>query len=155
MLFKKQKKKMEKKKLNLSKDDINSLALMAMAENGDQSDDVVKMTIQSALSRLNSGRTKEFGGSLPEVLKKGYYAIKRPNGLYKTLTSGNELDMPTKTRLAAIKKLTEAVVGDQDYGNAQFYFTPQEVKRLTASKAFNFGAVKPMGNVGMYQTFGY
>lgn len=144
-----------KRKLNLSKDELTALARMAYAENASQDNNTVKMTVQSALNRLLSGRKKEFGGSIPEILQKGYYAVKDNTPLYQQAIRGKFPDLQSKARFAEIQKLTEAIAGDEDYGNVQFYFTKDEKDRLSRAKKFDFSKVKPVGKVGKYLTFSY
>lgn len=141
--------------LQLSPADLVSLAQMAYAENASEPNDVVKMTVQTALNRLRSGRGKEFGASMPDVLNKGYYAVKNKSPLYQQAVSGKFPDMQSKTRYADIVKLVEAIVGDEDYGEAVFYFTPEEEEKLRKGNKFNFKAVKPSGSVGKYRTYKY
>lgn len=142
--------------IELSPDDIAAIARMAYGENAGEDNDTVKMTIQTALNRLRSGKTKEFGGDIPTVLKKGYYAVSKNSPLYQQAVSGKFPDVKSKARAAEIQKLTEAVVGDKDYGEGMFYFTSDEEKKLRKTpKAFNFKAVKPKGKVGKYNVYAY
>ena len=146
---------MPKNEFKLNEKDKLALAQMVYGENVGQADDVLKMTIQSAINRLRSGKTKEFGGTMGDVLKKGYYAVRNPNVPYKESVSGKFSDVSSKAKFGAIKKLVDVIVGDQDFGNAMFYFTPEEEIKLNKSKGFNFKAVKPTGKVGQYNTYGY
>ena len=145
----------EKKKVELSKEDKLALAQMAYGENVSEDDDVVKMTVQSAINRLLSGRTKEFGATIPEILKRGYYAVSKKNTPYQQAVSQKFPDIQSKARFASIQKLVDAIVGDEDFGKAQFYFTPNEIEKLSKAKKFDFKLVKPRGVVGKYQTFSY
>jgi hypothetical protein len=105
---------------------------------------------------LRSGKTKEFGETVPDVLAKGYYAVSNPNKPYKWTTTNTFPNDRERNRQAEIHKLTEAVHGDKDYGKAMFYFTNDEEKKLRTKKnAFNFSAVKPTGRAGIYNTYAY
>jgi len=142
--------------IDLTPDDILAIAHMAYGENAGEDNDTVKMTIQTAINRLRSGRSKEFGGDIPSILKKGYYAVSKNSPLYQQAVSGKFPDIKSKARAAEIQKLTEAIVGDKDYGEAQFYFRPEEEKKLRKNpKAFNFKAVKPKGQIGKYNVYAY
>lgn len=133
---------------SLSNDDIKALAQMAYAENGGEDDDTVKMTVQTALNRLNSGRTKEFGATMPDVLKKGYYAVSKNSPLHEQAVSGKFPDLQSKARFAQVHKLTQAIVGDEDYGDGMFYFKPDEAKSLKKN-------LRKTGNVGKYEVYSY
>ena len=142
--------------LKLSNADLLALAQMGFGEGASADNDEVKMMTQTALNRLRSGRTKEFGRTIPEIIQKGYYAASKQNEPYKQAISGNFPDLPSKTRFSEIQKLVQSVVGDKDYGNAMFYFTPDEETKLRRNpKNFNFKAVKPQGRVGRYNTYSY
>jgi hypothetical protein len=134
--------------LNLSNADRKALANMAYAENGGEDNDTVKMTVQTALNRLRSGRTKEFGGTMQDVLKKGYYAVSKNSPLHQQAVSGKFPDLQSKARHAEVSKLTDAVVGDGDYGEGLFYFRPQEANGLKKK-------LKSQGNVGKYEVYSY
>jgi len=135
-------------KIKLSKEDRLALAQMAYGENAGEDNDTVKMTIQTAVNRLLSGRAKEFGKDIPEVLKKGYYAVSKNSPLYQQAVSGKFSDVPSKVRFSEIQKLTDAIIDDGDFGKAQFYFKPDEAKALKKK-------LVPQGNVGKYETYSY
>ena len=141
--------------LKLSPKEITALQQMVHGEGAGADIDTRKMMAQSAINRLLSGRTKEFGGTMSDVLKKGYYAVKNPNAPYKQAVSGKFNDTPSKVSWGETKKIVEAVVGDKDYGKHQFYFTDEEIEKLNKGKKFDFTKVKPMGSTGKYKLFGY
>ena len=134
--------------VDLTQDDIAAIARMAYGENAGEDNDTVKMTIQTPINRLRSGRSKEFGGDIPSILKKGYYAVSKNSPLYQQAASGKFPDIKSKARMAEIQKLTEAVVGDKDYGNAQFFFKPNEAMSLKKK-------LKSQGKVGKYDVYSY
>jgi len=141
--------------LNLTPQDILALQQMVYGEET-QDTDTMKMIAQSALNRLKSGKKKEFGGSIPEITKKGYYAVSKQNIPYKQALSQKFPDITSKVGWGNAKKVVEAVIGDKDYGQGhQFYFTDEEVKRLTKNKGFDFSKVKSKGTQGNYKLFGY
>lgn len=159
--------KEKKKDQQLKLDDAAKLAIAqaVFGEAASEGSDVHKMVIQTVLNRLRSGRSKEFGQNVPEILQRGYYAVKNPNDPYKQAVSGVFPDVNSKAKFAKIKKLLDAVLGDQDYGQGQFYFTPEEEKKMRLKNVkrrklkkpavFNFDMVKPHGQVGKYNVYGY
>lgn len=142
--------------LNLAPAIRKAIAQMAYAENASEGDDVVKMTIQTALNRYLSGRG-EFakGPGMKDILKEGYYAVKKNSPLYQQAVSGKFPDKQSQIRYAQIEKLLEAILADKDYGQAMFYFTPEERERMIREKEFDFKKVKPTGKVGKYETYSY
>jgi hypothetical protein len=121
-----------------------------------QDTDTMRMITQSALNRLLSGKKKEFGGSIPEITKKGYYAVSKKNTPYQQAVSQKFPDVPSKVAWGNAKKVVEAVLGDKDYGQGhQFYFTDKEIEKLKKSKKFDFSKVKAKGASGKYKLFGY
>ena len=135
---------------------------MAYGEAAGSDNETTKMVIQSALSRYLSGRSDfspKGGGTIADLVKKGYYAVSNPNDPYKEATSGKFANVKSKARHAEIGTQLEAILGDKDYStdNAQFYFTPEEEARMRrqGSKVFDFSKVKPKGKVGIYNTYSY
>lgn len=142
--------------INLTPEDIIALSQMVYGENAGEDTATQKMTAQSAINRLRSGRIKEFGATIPEILQQGYYAVKDNTPLYQQAVSGNFPDISSKAKFSEIQKLIESIVADQDYGKAQFYFRPEEEENLRKNpKKFNFDLVKPQGQVGVYNTYSY
>ena len=141
--------------LTLTPQDI--LALQQMVYGEDTTDaEAQKMIVQSALNRLKSGRSKEFGASIPEIAKKGYYAVSKRNIPYQQAVSQKFPDVASQAAWGRTKKLVESVLGDKDYGAGhQFYFTDKEIANLQKSKGFDFSRVKAMGSSGKYKLFGY
>lgn len=147
---------MGNKSVNLTPEDLLALAQMVYGENAGEDIATQKMTAQTAINRLRSGRTKEFGSTIPEVLQKGYYAVSKNSPMYQQAKSGNFPDVSSRAKFGEIKKLIESMVADQDYGNAMFYFRPEEEDDLRKNpKKFNFNLVKPQGRVGVYNTYSY
>jgi len=144
---------MAKKNINLSEEDISALRRMLFGESSND-EATMKMIAQTALNRLRSGRVKEFGGNMQKVLQKGYYAVRNPNQPYKQALSGIFNDDASKSRWGLTQKVISDILKKQDFGNAMFYFTDDEIPRVQ-KQGFNFKAVMPAGKVGIYQTFGY
>jgi hypothetical protein len=140
--------------LNLSPADVLALQQMVYGEET-QDTDTMKMIAQSALNRLKSGKKKEFGGSIPEITKKGYYAVSKQNTPYKQALSQKFPDITSKVAWGNAKKVVEAVVGDKDYGDVMFYFKPDEEKKLKVEKKFDFSKVRRTGKVGNYNLYSY
>lgn len=139
---------------DLTPQDRDMLAQMVYGENVSDPSSWL-MTGQSAVNRLRSGRKKEFGGTLPEVLKKGYYAVSKNSPTYQQAASGQFPDVGAKAKYGEIRKVIDMMLADQNFGKAQFYFKPEEEEKLRAKKSFNFKAVKPAGKVGQYNTYFY
>ena len=146
---------MSKKKLAISDQDLKIITDTVFGEAAGSDEETQKMIIRSMFNRKLSGRSKEFGKDFNEISKKGYYAAKNPNIPYKQAISGKFPDLKSKATHAKIRKMTEAIHGDEDYGAELFYFTPPEKNKLTKNKSFNFKIVKPTGKVGIYETFAY
>ena len=135
---------------------------MAYGEAAGSDNETTKMVIQSALSRYLSGKPEfspKAGGTMADLLQKGYYAVSNPNAPYKEATSGKFTNVKSKARHAEIGTQLDAILGDKDYSkdNAQFYFTPEEEARMRrqGSKVFDFSKVKSKGKVGIYNTYSY
>jgi hypothetical protein len=135
--------------------DTDFLNKLGFAENGGEDNETVKMTIQSAINRLRSGRKKEFGSNFEEIGKKGYYAVKNNSPLWQEANSGKFKDDTSKRRFEEIKTLTNAIIKDKDYGEAMFYFKPEEEEKMRKDKSFDFNKVRPVSKVGKYNTYSY
>jgi hypothetical protein len=134
-----------------------ALAKMVFGEGAGVDKDTKHMIASTALNRLNSGKTEEFGANIPEVLQKGYYAVKNPNTPYKQAVEGKFPDKKSedswKEAVAVSSGLLKGTVAPRE---GQFYFKAHEIEKLKKKpKAFNFKAVKKVGDVGDYQVFGY
>lgn len=140
---------------NLSDADKLAIAQGVYGEYTGNDDAIRKMIIQSVLNRARSGRTKEFGTTIPEILQKGYYAVSRQNQPYKEVMSGTFDTEQGRNSFAEIYTLLQAIVGDKDYGDVMFYHTDDEIKRQKAKGGFNYDAVKKLGKVDKYNTYGY
>jgi spore germination cell wall hydrolase CwlJ-like protein len=139
----------------LSTEDIAALSRMVYGEAAGADATTMKMIAQTAINRLRSGRSKEFGANLPRVLKKGYYAVSNPNQPYRQALSGQFNDEPSKKAWTQAQNIVNEIIKNQDFGQAQFYFTDSELKRLKSNNGFNFSLVIPIGKVGAYSTFAY
>lgn len=135
--------------IKFSPEDIEAMAQAVYGEETLDAD-VQKMIAQTMLSRMRSNRSKEFGADVPEMLRKGYYAVSNQNIPYKEATGGKR-----KVEIGALKKQIEALIADEDYGDSQFYFTPEEIKKKKEKGSFNFNIVNPRKIIGGYQTYGY
>ena len=138
--------------------DIIQLAAIIYGEGASTDDEVMRMIGSSVLNRLDAEKLEEFGGSIQEIGQKGYYAVKDNTDLYQQATTGKFPD--TKSENAYKRAMAQAsglVKGTIDRHPAQFYFKPDEEKKLRAKgkKAFNFNAVKKQSQVGDYNTYSY
>jgi len=138
--------------------DTIELGNMIYGEVGSLDEDHMIKFGSSALNRLESGRTEEFGGTLPEVLQKGYYAVSNPNDPYKWATSGQ---FPNKDEENRYKKALSIAYGLRS-GNIErqegmFFFTPKEEKamRKKGKKVFDFNKVKSVGKTDTYNIYSY
>ena len=155
----------KEKQLKLSDEDKKWIANVTFGEAAGANEDVQKMVIRTVLNRLRSSRDKEFGATVPEIVNKGYYAAINQNDPYSQALSGEFPDINSKATYGNINTLIDAIVGDQDFGEAMFYFTDDEIgklheankKRVSQGRAkkFNFDAVKPLKIVDKYKTYGY
>lgn len=146
---------MAQKSIKLSDDDIAALTRMVYGEAAGEDYNTMKMVAQSAVNRLRSGRKKEFGSNLSKVLQKGYYAVSNPNQPYKQALYGNFNNELSKKKWQQAQKAVSDMIAKQDFGEAMFYFTPDEITKLQKGGKFNFSVVKPTGKVGKFLTFAY
>ena len=149
----------EEELFSLSPEDQIALINMVYGENASEDAETIKMTAQTAINRLRSPRDKEFGATMPEVLSKGYNAVKDNTDLYQQGVTGKFPDDISRNKHADIGKQVESIIGDQDFGEAQFFFRPEEEEAIKnnprGKKIFNFDNVKSKGKVGVYNTYGY
>ena len=143
------------KGIKLTEDDIAAIQRAVYGEVASEDYATMKMVAQSIVNRLLSGRKKEFGSNLSKILQKGYYAVKNPNQPYRQALSGKFEDKTSTEKWLQAQKAVSDVIKNQDWGEAMFYFTPEEVKKQTEAKTFDFTQVVPTGNVGKFTTFAY
>jgi len=143
------------KTINLSEDDIAAIQRMVYGEAASEDYATMKMITQTVINRLRSGRGKEFGKNISSILKKGYYAVSNPNQPYRQALSGRFEDEVSKKKWLQAQKAVSNVLDKQDYGQAMFYFTPDEIKRQTQSGAMDFKQFIPTGTVSKFKTFSY
>lgn len=125
------------------------LAQLIYGENASEDFDTMVMTGSSALNRLESGKEKEFGGSLPEVMQKGYYAVSQNSPMYQQALSG---DFPDEKSQESFKRALQVsyglLTGTIPRHKAQFFFKKGEATALRKK-------LKPTGKVGKYETYSY
>jgi spore germination cell wall hydrolase CwlJ-like protein len=146
---------MPKPRYKFSQSDIQAIKQAVYGEGASTDDATMKMIAQSIINRANSGRSKEFGATVPDMLKKGYYAVSNPNEPYKQATTGNFPDTQSKAAWGRASKLVDIAMSEPDSGKHQFYFTDDEINRQKKKKSFDFSKVKSTGRVGNYETYGY
>jgi hypothetical protein len=133
------------------------LAGMIYGEGASTDYDTMKLIGSTAINRLKSGRTKEFGSNMAEVLRKGYYAVSNPNKPYKHIMEGKFPDE------ASTEKYKQALViagglmrGTIEPDKGLFYFTPKEETKLRKTpKVFDFKQVSEVNKVGGYSVYDY
>jgi hypothetical protein len=141
--------------LYLTPEDRLALMQMGYGENVGQPEEVIRMTLQSALNRWLSPRDKEFGSTLPEVLRKGYYAVRKPNYPYTEASSGKFTSEENRRKFERIGEILDDILKRGDLGEAMFYFTPEAITRMKKRGTFDFDKVRALGSTGKYETFAY
>lgn len=136
------------------------MALTAMINGeGASSDFDTKVMIGStAINRLKSQRLSEFGGTLPEVTQKGYYAVINKNEPYKQAVSGKFPDkIAEKAWKQSLSIASGLLKGTIELKQGQFFFTDKEESKLRKSgkKNFDFKLVKNVGKTGKYNVYSY
>lgn len=118
--------------------DIPAIMQMVYGEAAGSSSEEMKMITQTVINRLRSKRKKEFGRNVQEVLNKGCYAVKNKNKPYQQAVSGEFSDPFSQQAWSNVQEVVNHILSQEDYGNAMFYFTPNEVKKQTEEKTFDF-----------------
>jgi hypothetical protein len=132
--------------------DANILALAnTIYGEGASSDYDTKVMIGSSMiNRYKSGRTKEFGATLPQIAQKGYYAVSNPNVPYKQALSGKFPDDASanayKQSMAIASGLIKGTIKPVE---GQFYFTDKEKPKM------NWKLLKEVGRTGKYKVWSY
>ena len=142
----------EKRKLSLAEPIKKALTDMAYGENASESQDVIKMTLQSAINRYLSGK-QEFGKGpgMYDILNQGYYAVQNNTPLYQQAATGEFPDSISEDKYYMIQKTLEDILKTQDYGDVMWYFKPDEIEK----KPIDFNKVRSTGEVGPYKTYSY
>lgn len=137
--------------------DLIDLTNIIYGEAADQDVKVMKMVGSTAINRMKSGRTKEFGSTLPEIIQKGYYAAKNPNQPYKEALSQKFGSPEAENKYKQAMNIASGLLrGTIEPDKGMFYFKPDEIKKLKKTpKVFNFKAVKSVGKSGDYEVFDY
>jgi len=131
------------------------LAHLIYGEAGGEDLDTKKMVGSSVINRLNSGRAKEFGGSIEEVAQKGYYAVSKKSKMYEQAVSGNFPDKSSETAWKQSLAVASGLVkGTIKPSAGMFYFTDKEAKQQK-KVGFKFSQVKETGKVGKFNTYSY
>jgi hypothetical protein len=137
--------------------DVINLANGIYGEMAGQSPELMKMAGSSVINRLNSGRQKEFGADIPEILHKAYYAVNHPNIPYKQALTQKFPDANSeKSYKQAMLIASGLLKGTIEPNKGLFYFTQDEIKKLSKKpKVFNFKKVKEVGKSGKYTIYDY
>lgn len=141
----------------MASSDLVTLTNLIYGEAANQSPEVMKMIGSTAVNRMNSGRTKEFGFNLDEIARKGYYAVSNPNEPMKEALSGKFRTPESENKYKQAMSIASGLLrGTIEPDKGMFYFTPDEIKKLKKTpKVFNFKAVKSVGKSGGYEVFDY
>lgn len=137
--------------------EVLALASMIYGEVGSTDHDTMVRVGSTALNRLDSGRAEEFGGSLPEVLYRGYYAVSNPNEPMKWAMEGKFPNKDEETRFKKSMQIAYGLkAGTIKREEGMFYFKPSEEKKLRKNKkAFNFDLVKKVNSDDNYNYYSY
>jgi len=132
------------------------LANMIYGEAASENYDTMLMVGSSAINRLNANKP-EFGGTLPEVLQKGYYSVSNPNIPYKQALEQKFPDKKSETKYKQALAISSGLLkGTIDLKKGQFYFTEKEISKFKKNpKKFNLKAVKELDGVGNYRVYSY
>lgn len=138
-------------------DEITLLANIIYGEAADQKPEVMKMVGSTVLNRADSGRAQEFGSTIDEIGRKGYYAVINQNEPYKQASMGKFKDDVAKEAYKQAYVIASGLYkGTIERQQGHFFFKPDEEKKLRKNpKAFNFKQVKGVGTVGDYNVYSY
>lgn len=137
--------------------DLTTLTNLIYGEAANQDAKVMKMVGSSAINRMNSGRTKEFGGTLDEIARKGYYAVSNPNEPMKEAMSQKFRSPESENKYKQAMSIASGLLrGTIEPDKGMFYFKKDEIAKLKKTpKVFNFKMVKSVGKSGDYEVFDY
>lgn len=136
--------------------DILSMAQAIYGEAASEDFNTMHMIGSTMLNRLKSGRAKEFGANIPEILNKGYYAVSNPNEPYKQALSKKFPDKQSELKFKQALQIASGLYkGTIKPTEGEFYFTPKEIANQKKAKSFNFKVVKDVGSIGKYKVFSY
>ena len=138
-------------------EDLNEMYKGVYGEAAGADDAVMKMVAQSIVNRHRSGRGKEFGETIPDIMKRGYYAVSKANKPYKEASEGKFPDIKSKAAWGRTKKLVDIASSETDTDNPGhlFYFTPEEEAKMKKNKSFKFDQVEKVGKIGGYNLYKY
>jgi spore germination cell wall hydrolase CwlJ-like protein len=133
----------------MADDTVVQLANLIYGENGGEDYDTMVMTGSTALNRLEAGREKEFGATLPEVMERGYYAVSQNSPMYQQARSGKFRDELSERKYKQAMQIAYGLTtGSIERRKGQFFFKKGEAKSLR--KKLNF-----IEKVGKYDVYSY
>lgn len=138
--------------------DVVAMAATIYGENASEDYDTMVMTGSTMLNRLDADRPKEFGSSVQEIARKGYYAVKDNSPTFQQAITGRFPDAQSEKKWKQALQIAYGLkTGSIDRVGGHFYFTDSEVKKLKAAgkKVFDFTQVKKIGRTGKYNVFSY
>lgn len=136
--------------------DLISLANVIFGEAANQSPEVMKMVGSTVMNRMKSNRTKEFGGSVNEIIGKGYYAAKNENEPFMEAVRGKFSSPESEHKYKQAMSIASGLLrGTIVPDKGMFYFTQDEIKKQKKAKSFDFKQVKSVGKSGDYEVFEY
>jgi hypothetical protein len=107
------------------------------------------MTGSTALNRLEANKPQEFGGSLPEVLQKGYYAVSQNSPMYQQAVSSKFPDKVSESKFKQALQISYGLInGTIPKVKGQFYFKKGEAKGLRKK-------LNSVGKTGKYDVYSY
>jgi hypothetical protein len=130
--------------------DLIALAAMINGEGASADFDTKVMMGSTAINRLKAQRLEEFGGTLPEVTQKGYYAVKNQNIPYQQAITGKFPDKKAENAWKQSLAIASGLIkGTIPVVEGQFFFKSKEKPKM------NWKLLKEVGNTGGYKVFSY
>jgi hypothetical protein len=141
----------------MSDDELMMLASMIYGEAASEDYDTMHMVGSSAINRLSSGKSAEFGRNMPEVLYKGYYAVSKNSPMFQQAMTRKFPDKNSEEKFKQALAISSGLLkGTIKPKSGLFYFKPEEIKKLKKNKkVFDFDKVKSVGKTGKYEVFEY
>ena len=140
--------------------DLMHLANTIYGEGASEDYNTMLMQGSTVMNRLNANKAGEFGGSLGEVIDKGYYAARsdkqgKPSPMYLQAMMQQFPDKHSENKYKIALQIASGLLkGTIEPVEGQFYFKPDEVKSQRKA-GFKFDLTKKVGKTGKYTVFAY
>lgn len=111
----------------------------------------------SILNRRDSGRTSEFGETIPEITQKGYFAKINQNDPYVWGVTGKFPDKVSEKNYKKTMQVARGLVsGEIERTPGLFYMTEDEIKsKKKPDSDFDMSLVEEVGRGGSYRLLDY